>query len=87
MFLISETIIIILWLERTFDESVGQYFDEHVSEYNYLVMIFGFALSFEVYIESANEKYDCWVSSEDIQVRSMFFTGKITRYFTGTFSN
>lgn len=50
VFLLSEFITFLLWLERTFDVSVGQYVDEHVSEYNYLVMVFGFALNFEVYI-------------------------------------
>ena len=50
VFLLSEFITFILWLERTFDVFVGQYFDEHVSEYNYLVMVFGFALNLEGYI-------------------------------------
>jgi len=30
VFLLSESLTFILWLERTFDVSVGQYFDEHV---------------------------------------------------------
>jgi hypothetical protein len=50
VFLLSESITFILWLERTFDVFVGQYFDEHFSEYNYLVMVFGFALNLEGYI-------------------------------------
>lgn len=50
VFLLSESMTFLLWLEGTFDVSVGQYFDKHVSQYNYLVMVFGFALNFEVYI-------------------------------------
>lgn len=50
IFICSESINYLMWLQRTFSFSFSRFFQVTIAPYSYLLMTFGFSLNFEVYL-------------------------------------
>lgn len=50
IFICSESVNYLMWLQRSFTFSISRFFQATVTPYSYLLMTFGFSLNFEVYL-------------------------------------